>query len=66
MQVIYQVIQRHTGVSACLNSWPKIFLDRYRSEHPSRSPIKLLPQALYLGLQKIPGRGILMIPPEEI
>src|SRR5437879_3515248 len=49
-RVIYQVIRRRTAVFACLNSWRKISLNQSRSERRSRSPIRLLPQALVSGL----------------
>ena len=45
----------------------KISLDQSRSEHRSRSRIRnSFGKAQYLGLQKIPGGGILMIPLRRI
>ena len=61
-QVICQAIQHRTAVSACPNSWPKISSNQSQSEHRSRSRIKDLLGRQYLGLQKIPGIGILIIP----
>src|SRR5947208_2688894 len=65
-QVICRAIRPRTDVSACPSSWPKISSDQSRSERPSRSPIRVFSGLLYLGLQKIAGTGILIVPLPEI
>jgi len=61
-RVICRVIRRRTVVSGCPNSWPKISSDQSQSGHRSRSRIRIPWEGSYLGLQKISGIGILMIP----
>jgi len=61
-RVICRGIRRRTVVSGCPNSWPKISSDQSQSGHRSRSRIRNPLDGKDLGLQKIPGLGILMIP----